>query len=370
MNINKITQPLQPTIKKISKFANSTATKLGEGIERSPNVRKIIKRFEPNGGDNSFFGLATIMFLGALAPRIKTALKRNPDDKEATMDEIKEILFRDVQTIGIMLLGLKSMNSLICNAYTKATGIPVVDKAFKRFFNEGIEGFSNKAKDVLAHPFDKAKTLLINAGRMFNPIGGSSALSGNDIEKLYSNYPDIDSIKKLLTETGTPIRGGNSEKVFKKIKESIIEQQQKVINDSNKVTTPNLKSGKLPAFNTATVKNAQENIEFFKNLTYEEFMKNGIKEKGAKTLLLEFFNNPNNALAHGAKRVNSWLRTLALAIEVSYLGFGLPALNQKRLEKKYLSKKPTIIQTNDSFNPINDRHIKAQEIQLYSNFIK
>ena len=78
----------------------------------------------------------------------------------------------------------------------------------------------------------------------------------------------------------------------------------------------------------------------------------------------------SNKLAFSANVVNSALKTLALGIEVSYLGFGLPALNQRRLEKKYLSEKPIGEQRGDTFTPINDRHIKAQEIQLYSNFIK
>ena len=42
---------------------------------------------------------------------------------------------------------------------------------------------------------------------------------------------------------------------------------------------------------------------------------------------------------------------------------------QKRLENKYLKNKPAQ-DTYVPFNPINDRHIKAQEIKLYSNFIK
>ena len=86
--------------------------------------------------------------------------------------------------------------------------------------------------------------------------------------------------------------------------------------------------------------------------------------------MVKFFDNPNNDLARSARNVKDWLRMLALGIEVTYLGFGLPALNQKRLEKKYLSEKPIGEKRGDSFTPINDKQIKPQEIKLYSNFIK
>ena len=81
-------------------------------------------------------------------------------------------------------------------------------------------------------------------------------------------------------------------------------------------------------------------------------------------------NKETNALAKSVNGLNSYLKTAALGIEVGYLGFGLPALNQKRLEKKYLSEKPIGEQRGDTFSPINDRHIKAQEIKLYSQFMK
>ena len=99
-------------------------------------------------------------------------------------------------------------------------------------------------------------------------------------------------------------------------------------------------------------------------------MSNKPLEPGAEEEIKKFFADDSNALAKSAKRVNDWLRMLALGIEVSYLGFGLPALNQARLKKKYLGEKPIGVQRGDTFSPINDKHIKAQEIKLYSAFMK
>ena len=116
MNISKITsnygakakEALQPAAKYVNKAANS----IGSIIEKNKLAQNVMDKFEAKGGDNSFYSLVTIMLGFVLIPRIKSALQRNPDDKEKTMDEIGEILFRDIQTIAIMLFGLKSMNTM------------------------------------------------------------------------------------------------------------------------------------------------------------------------------------------------------------------------------------------------------------------
>ena len=84
----------------------------------------------------------------------------------------------------------------------------------------------------------------------------------------------------------------------------------------------------------------------------------------------DYSKDEKNPIALSAKRVNAWLRTTALAIEVFFLGFGLPTLNQKRLEKKYLSEKPVGEEREKNFTPSNDRQVKAQEIKLFSSFMK
>ena len=363
-NISKFTS--SSFYKGIAKNTNKAMDAIGEKLDKSSVAQKVIKTFEPNGADNTFFGLGTIMLGFVLAPRILAALKRNPENKQSTEDEIKEILFRDVQTILIMLFGLKSLNSIIANASTKITGLPMVEKALSPIFDKNTKGFVNKASEFIQHPIQKTRIIGKNILDILNPIGGSASLNGEQIASKYTNYNSISEIQKFLADI--PDHGGDSEKVFNKIKKAIITQQSKVIEAAGQ--TPNGNTGKLTQCAEENIKNAQDALNFFKNLDYETFAKKGIDETGYKKIIVDFFKNKENALAYSAEKTNSYLKTLALAIEVLYLGFGLPALNQKRLEKKYLSEKPIGEQRGDSFNPINDKHIKAQEIKLYSAFIK
>lgn len=361
MDISKITQ-------KVSNGINKAALKTSETVQKAPKLSKFIDKFEPNGGDNNFFGLATIMLAFVLIPRIKSALGRNPDNKEATKDEIQEILFRDVQTILIMLFGLKSLNSVIANLSTKMTGIPVVDVPYKKLFDEGVNGFMEKAKDCLKHPIEKLKTIGSNVLSTLNPIGGSSSLGGKQINSLYTKYQSSDEVKKFLKTV--PERGGDTNAVFSKIKNSIVSKLEGVVAKLKDENVVDEITGKYPAEIEAKIAPIQKTLDYFKELTLDKFMGDEPLRADAEEEIVKFFNNKDNALAKGARRVNDWLRMLALGIEVSYLGFGLPALNQKRLEKKYLGEKPIGTQSGDTFTPINDRHIKPQEIQLYSNFIK
>lgn len=361
MNIPKIATDAFNGAKKMA--INAT-----QYVQKHPKLSNAIDKFEPNGGDNTFFGLATIMTAFVLLPRIKTALTRNPDNKEATKDEIQEILFRDIQTILIMLFGLKSLNSVVANLSTKLSGIPVVDVPYQKLFGEDVEGFINKTIDVVKHPIKKLRIIGSNTLATLNPIGGSSSLNGQQITSLYSNYKSSEQVKKMLKTV--PDKGGDPEAVFAKIKNSITEHLTELIKKEENGTVQDLATGKYPAEVEAKTAPIKKTLEYFENLTLEEFMSNKPLEPGAEEEIKKFFADDSNALAKSAKRVNDWLRMLALGIEVSYLGFGLPALNQARLKKKYLGEKPIGVQRGDTFSPINDKHIKAQEIKLYSAFMK
>ena len=85
--------------KAISSKTSQFATKLGGGIEnllektpKKDTFKKIASALEPTGSNNSFIPMAGIMLGGVVVPRIITAAKRNPDDKEATKDEIYDVI--------------------------------------------------------------------------------------------------------------------------------------------------------------------------------------------------------------------------------------------------------------------------------------
>lgn len=348
----------------------SIPSKIGKTISNSNGAQKVAKLFDPKGGDNTFFGLASIMIGAVLIPRINSALKRNPDNKEATNDEIMEILFRDVQTILIMLFGLKSLNSVIGNISTKLSGIPVVNKPFNKFFNENATTIKEKALDVVQHPIEKLRTIGTYLLDTLNPLGGSKLLNGDDINKKYTNYNSVADIRKLIEQV--PEEGGRATTVFAKIKDSIIKGYDNKIANIKSTSVRNKVTGEFSQEAQNKIKAIEEAKEYFTNeLTLEKFMDSNTEiPEGYQQEFVDFFADKNNALAKSTRRVNDWLRTLALGIEVAYLGFGLPALNQKRLEKKYLGEKPIGTQQGDTFCPINDKHIKAQEIQLFGNFMK
>ena len=205
-----------------------------------------------------------------------------------------------------------------------------------------------------------------------NPLGGSVSYSGNKIASKYTNYDSIEDVQKLLKNV--PNEGGNTQKVFDKIMDGAITLQDEALYGKKGAmgliqrATANKKMS-ATVEEIRNVEELKESLVAIKKGGAEKFLQEGIQDEHAKEALIGYFKNPNNSLAFGAKAVNAALKTLALGIEVLYLGFGLPAMNQKRLEKKYL-KNPSQNPQLDSFSPINDRHIKAQEIKLYSSFMK
>ena len=343
MDIQKITTPVTRTIRNVSR---ATGRAIQGKSDLAQTASKVFNKFEANNGDNSFYGLATIMSLFVLIPRVTSALKRNPDNKEATKDEIREILSRDIPTIVIILFGLKSMNSVIANITTKITGIPMVNKPYKKVLGKDAGSIG-----------DRLKNLGSNILATINPKGGSMALSSTDVEKRYSNLPNKESVIKLLDDVENC--GGKKESVYGKIKESVDTYLNKKI-EHNKLSSASNKK--------EIAEGLQKKKEFFKNLSLDDFA--NLSKENEEEVITALSNKETNKLAFTVNTVNANLKNLALAIEVGFLGFGLPALNQKRLKEKYLTEKPVGEQKGETFSPFNDKHIKAQEVKLYKNFLK
>ena len=135
MALEKLTS--SPFVKSsVNKFGK-TCTKIGSAVSEGAHAdsfKKVIKKLEPSGGNNSFFAMAGLMIFTVLIPRVRTAMKRDPDNKEATKDEIMEILFRDCQTIAIVLFALKIMNSIISGKASKIKGLPMTNKPYQKVF--------------------------------------------------------------------------------------------------------------------------------------------------------------------------------------------------------------------------------------------
>lgn len=368
MGIEKITSSsfVQSGKKNISKVCTGLGEKISEGA-KADTFKKVIKKLEPNGANNSFFAMAGLMIFTVILPRVKTAMTRNPDNKEATKDEITEILFRDCQTVAIMLFALKIINSLISGNVSRVKGLPMTNKPYQKVFDhgkKGLQGIAQSAKDFMAQPLDKLKKGGRNVIDTINPIGGVVFLKDDEFVSKYSGYGSIEEIQKLFGRIKS--ENGDSDKIFNNVVTSLIQKQQDVISNQKVLKNAGV---------AANSDKAKEILDELINL--KEKGLNGLSDEklseNVKNQLVDFFKNPKNDLVMETVKLSSKLKTVALAIESLYLGFGLPALNQKRLERKYLKNKDSfdMAQVKNAKDPsLINKNIKANEIKLYQDFIK
>jgi len=383
MAIDKILQKITTSTPyiKAGKAINNFALRAGKALD-SDKFEKIINPFEPTNGNNSFFGLTSLMVFCTMVPRVRTALKRNPDNKEATIDEIKEILIRDVQTILIILFALKSANAIVANFAAKKTGLPMTTKPYDKLFDDSVNGLKEKTIDFISHPIQKMKIIGKNVLEILNPIGGNRAFTNEEYISRYSNY-SFDSLPKLLKDVDE--RRGNSDKTFERILDGTIERCENFLNGNNKKGITSFddlvkvtidKNGNENKALLMGKNNLEKTIADLKALKEQgQEGLNNVASTAVRNAIEEYMQDEANSLVQKGTGINGWLRTIALIGEASYLGFGLPALNQRRLEKKYLKNNPQ----NDTIETINSdknsgalisKNIKAHEVKLYHNFIK
>ena len=384
----------------ISSNLGKVCTKIGESldsaVQKAPDkdtfISRALRTIEPTGSNNPFISLAALMVGTVIVPRVLTAAKRNPDNKEATKDEITEILFRDCQTVLIMLFALKSANSLIASLATKLKGIPMTNKPYEKLFDtteSGFKGIIEKGKEFISSPLQKLKTIGKNVLSTIHPTGGVYALNNDEFISKYSGFSSIKDIRKLIDEIDS--QGGDHKKVFNKIIDSIINEQKILLEGNGKSGADKIEGLYAQATRMANP-DGKFTQEFNEKITNAERIKGAfeeIKEKGyeafteanlnedTKQVLFNFFKNKDNTLVREAKGLTAILKSIALAVEVVYLGFGLPALNQLRLEKKYLKKNPNAkeqkkqeININSASNSSIKKSLTPQQVKIFSGFIK
>lgn len=324
---------LQKVFQNAARVANKGCSKLGGKIANGGvKVDKFFKNIDPTGGNNSFIGLVGLMVGMVIVPRVITAAKRNPENKEATKDEIVEILFRDIQTVGIILFALKMINTLVGRGASKITGLPMTNKPFKPVFEsttKGMQGIKEKASEFMHHPLEKLKIVGKNILDTIHPTGGVTLNTTEQFIDRYSGYGSIAQINKMYDDIA--LNKGNVDKIHNIVMDNIIGKQEAIIKQQEAISHAGF---------GGNANKAEEVLEALKKVK-----ENGVSslqdenlDENVKTLLIDFFKNPDNKLVNKGKKLGAILRWLALGIESGYLGFGLPALNQARLEKKYLSK--------------------------------
>lgn len=360
--------------KKASNFATSFGAKV-DSLCVKDKFSKAVNALEPTGGDNSWLLMLGLMFTMVVGPRIATAAKRNPDNKEATKDEISEILFRDIQTIAIIMLALKALNALISGAAGKFSGIPMSNKPYEQMFN--TKGIKNKAIEFAQEPFAKIGTFAKNVWATVNPLGGKMSYTKEQSIEKYSGQGSLEEIKKLFKSTEA--QKGNPDKIFNIVTDSLIqEQNDKLLKLKSDALSSAFADGKFLDDMNKKIEQTSTRLDDLlqlKEAGYENFI-NGKTQinKSVENLMVSFFKDKNNSLVKKVVNLTAWLKTIAYGIEVGYLGFGLPFLNQKRLEKKYLNTQPKASMP-DTMHEIKNAAVKnvklkEQEVKLFSNFIK
>lgn len=355
------------TVKNLSKRVSALGSTMSKGLDsEGSKLVKFIAKNEPTNHDNAFIPMATLMIGTVIVPRVITAAKRNPNDKQATDDEIKEILFRDVQTVAIVLFLLKAVTTMISAIASKAKGLPMTTVPYEKLFNNTPQGsFFEKvganAREFVSHPFEKLKTLGKNILATVNPTGKMAAMNNAQFVAKYSGFSDLSQISKMLDSVNS--NGGNKEKVFKKAMDSIISEQKPV---ANAVGASDLAKDTIKELEKLASEGPMG--ETFKTLVKSSKLTQAQEE--AKRVIVDFFKSPKNAVVQDAINLNAYLNGGSLLFESAYLGFGLPALNQIRLEKKYLNKNPQA--TGDEFVAQNNSQalkMQEQEVKLFHNFV-
>ncbi len=359
---------------KITTALSNTASSVGRKVNGSKIAQKALKYTDPKGFNNTFGVLVGLMTAMVVAPRVLTAAKRNPNDKEATKDEITEILFRDVQTCAIILFALKILNSIIASKVGKMSGLPMTNKPFEKVFDtnsKGMQGAKDKACELIQHPAQKLKKIGKNFIDLIHPTGGVRSLGDSEFVTKYSGFNSFDEVGKMFSQINE--QGGNADKVFKnKVLKNLIENQTAKLNEATEKLSSNIGGA---AEEVDIYKANIKSLEKLRNKGVGCFRNNGEQiDDSVREMLLNYFKDSKNALVVNGGRLSSSLRTVALAIESIYLGFGLPALNQKRLEKKYLSnnaneKELSTVQNNNDTALIGAK-LDTDEARLFKQFVK
>ena len=73
-----------------------------------------------------------------------------------------------------MLLGI--INSVISSFASKASGLPMTNKPYKKLF-ETEGGIKDKFIETIKHPIKKAGTVIKNIADTLNPLGGVKTYS-------------------------------------------------------------------------------------------------------------------------------------------------------------------------------------------------
>ncbi len=262
-------------VSKIFAPVKKAVSNLGSKVATSAKLHSVNKFFEPDGVSLAPYAFMCLLSGFVIVPRVIKARDN---------DERREILTRDVLTIATLLFAMKGLSAGFSKFASKKTGLIL----------------TNGKVDKNANIFKKL-------GAYLHPNGGIKAMSSDDIISKYTRIED----KKTL---------GN-----------FLDYIQTNDGDVKKVLT--LDSKKNGALSQATKEVFGGSID---NMKAEDVIQT-IKSADDSTLapLLRVLSSKDNPLVKAAKGVNAWLQAGSLGVIVSFLGFGLPAINRAVTNKRH-----------------------------------
>jgi hypothetical protein len=261
-------------VNKIITPVKDAVSNLGSKVCKSVKLQKINKFFEPDGISIAPYAFMALISGFVVAPRVVKAR----DD-----DERREILTRDVLTVATLLFAMKALSAGFSKLASKKTGLVLTN---------GKVG--------------KGAGFLKKLGAYFHPNGGVSAMSNEDIISKYTHIGDKRTLGNFLDYIST--NDGDIKKVL---------------------TLDSKKGGVL----SQATKEVFGNIDEMEAEDIIKTVRTADSEKLAP--LIKVLNSDKNPLVKTAKGVNAWLQAGSLGVIVSFLGFGLPAINKLVTNKKY-----------------------------------
>lgn len=251
---------------------------------------KFAKFFEFNGNQLTPALMTSLAAGGLIAPRVKTAAKRAPEDsvtKKKDYSEIPEILVRDIVSTGAVTFGVPMLSKALVSSYENSTGFVLQNRPEKPL--KGI-------KKVLD---------------MMNPFSANGPFGISDLDQMYGN---IDSHAKLNTFSQyINNNDGNLAKIFK------TEKRVREVFTEHGLNIDELAKGDKKASNT-TIMNKIADSEFAQKLI------DAIKPEKA---------NKANKLLKRARTLNSVTSFASTVFLVpAFLGMVLPRLVYGMTERR------------------------------------
>lgn len=240
-----------------------------------------------------------------LVPRLIQSTKRDIESSKKNggpiqWDETSNILRRDITTILTILFAMEGMGAGMGLAASKKSGIVLTSDILRKedsFFKKFI--------------------------KIFNPEGGVKVLSKAENTAQMSNFADLDQVIRFLEKNDE--NNGNL---------------YKLLHIDSKGNNGN--SGLL--FNAAkkVFGDIIENKDIKATALRAAIEQNKPDEKDVKELLNVLNDTAKNPLLNFANKLNAIFQTVSLTIVTSFLGFGLPKINDFIIKRKYLKNDNTL----------------------------